>query len=73
MIKRIILMVTVALVMALVMTAGPAFATVTGTNIGQPVFAVTPEGEPLFPGAPFVGTNPSADGASGNAVKPDSC
>jgi hypothetical protein len=88
--KRIVLMVTLALVMAAMMAvAGPAFATIhevakmecasedaspvaqdqtppgltgqsqgsppnnaTGTNIGQPVFAVTPEGEPLFPGAP---------------------
>ena len=47
----------------------------TGTTIGQPVFAVTPEGEPLFPGAPpeLVGTNPSEDGASGHAVKPEGC
>ena len=47
----------------------------TGTTIGQPVFAVTPEGEPLFPEAPpeLVGTNPSADGASGNAVKTEGC
>ena len=46
---------------------------VTGTNIAQPVFAVTPEGQPLFPGAPFVGTNPSADGASGHALKDEGC
>ena len=47
----------------------------TGNNIGQPVFAVTPEGEPLFPGAPpeLVGTNPSADGASGHALKAEGC
>jgi hypothetical protein len=45
----------------------------TGTNIGQPVFAVTPEGQPLFPGAPFVGTNPSAGGASGHALKAEGC
>jgi hypothetical protein len=113
MMKRIILMVTVASVMAMMMTiAAPAFATIhevakmecasenaspvvqeqippgltgqsqgsppnnaTGTNIGQPVFAVTPEGEPLFPGAPpeLVGTNPSSDGASGHAVKEEGC
>ena len=109
--KRIVLMVTVALVAVLMMAvAGPAFATIhevakmecasenaslvvqdqeppgltgqssgsppnnsTGTNIGQPVFAVTPEGQPLFPGAPFVGTNPSADGASGHALKAEDC
>jgi hypothetical protein len=111
--KRIILMVTLALVMALMLAlSGPASATiheiakmecasenaspvvqsqdppgltgqsqgkppnnVTGTNIAQPVFAVTPEGEPLFPGAPpsLVGTNPSADGAAGNALKAEGC
>jgi hypothetical protein len=109
--KRITFLLTVASVMALMLTvAGPALATihevakmecasgdastvvqnqdppglsgqsqgsppnnVTGTTIGQPVFAVTPEGEPLFPGAPFVGTNPSADGASGNALKAEGC
>jgi hypothetical protein len=107
--KRIIFLLTVALVMALMMAvAGPALATIhevakmecasetaqenenstVGTqdppgltggsqanNIGQPVFSVTPEGEPLFPGAPpeLVGTNPSADGASGNALKAEGC
>ena len=117
--KRIILMVTVALVMALMMSAaGPALATIheiansecasdssqgvansqeppgltpapfgsgnsqgsppnnpTGTTAGQPVFAVTPEGDPIFPGAPppLVGTNPSADGASGHALKAEGC
>jgi hypothetical protein len=47
----------------------------TGTNIGQPVFAVTPKGELLFPGAPpeLVGINPSADGASGHALKAEGC
>jgi hypothetical protein len=45
----------------------------TGTNIAQPVFAVTPEGEILVPGLPFVGTNPSAGGASGNALKAEGC
>jgi hypothetical protein len=100
--KRIILLVTVAMVVALMLAAaGPAFATIhevarmecasdnasavvqnqtppglTGqsqaSNFGQPVFSVTPEGQPLFPGAPpeLVGTNPSAGGASGNALKP---
>jgi hypothetical protein len=112
--KRIVFMVTVALVMAAMMAlaGGPALATIhevakmecanenaspvvqeqtppgltgqsqgsppnnpTGTNIGQPVFSVTPEGEPVFPGAPpeLVGTNPSADGASGNALKAEGC
>jgi hypothetical protein len=121
--KRIVLMVTGALVMALMLAlAGPAFATIhevarmecsndehaslvateqlppgpspasadpeltgksqgspannpTGTTIGQQVFAVTPEGEPLFPGAPplLVGTNPSADEASGHALKAEGC
>jgi hypothetical protein len=112
--KRIVFMVTAALVMALMLAvAWPALATIhevakmecasndnaspvvqnqeppgltgqsqgsppnnaTGTTIGQPVFAVTPEGEPLFPGAPpeLEGTNPSADGASGNAVKAEGC
>ncbi len=97
MLRRILLLLTVAALMAAMMavTAVPAFATIheiarmerasdnaspvvqsqdppgltgqsqgsppnnpTGTNIGQPVFAVTPEGQGLFPGAPFVGTNP---------------
>jgi hypothetical protein len=111
--KRIILLLTVAAMIAAMMAAaGPAFATIhevakmecasenaspvvqsqdppgltgrsqgsppnnpTGTNIGQPVFAVTPEGEPIFPGAPpsLVGTNPSSDGASANALKPEGC
>jgi hypothetical protein len=109
MLRRILLLLTVAATMAAMMavTAVPAFATiheiarmeranqeqaspvvqsqdppgltgqsqgsppnnVTGTNIAQPVFAVTPEGQELFPGAPFVGTNPSKDGASGHALK----
>jgi hypothetical protein len=107
MIKRITLLLTVALVMALMMAiaGGPAFATIheiakmecasenaqsetvqtqdppglTGgsqaNNIARPVFAVTPEGEPLFPGAPpeLVGTNPSAGGASGHALKAEGC
>jgi hypothetical protein len=105
--KRIVLLVSVALVMAAMMAVagGPAFATIheiakmecasesaqsetvqtqdppglTGqsqaNNIARPVFAVTPEGQPLFPGAPpeLVGTNPSADGASGNALKAEGC
>jgi hypothetical protein len=117
--KRIILLLTVAAMIAAMMAAaGPAFATIhevakmecasensensenvspvvqnqeppgltgrsqgsppnnpTGTNIGQPVFAVTPEDEPIFPGAPpsLVGTNPSSGGASANALKPEGC
>jgi hypothetical protein len=108
--KRITLLLTVALVMALMLAlAGPALATIhevakmecasetaqenenstvrtqdppglTGgsqaNNFGRPVLAVTPEGQPLFPGAPpgLVGTNPSAEGASGNALKiPEGC
>ena len=47
-------------------------------TIGQPVFAVTPEGQPLFPGSEqidprLVGTNPSAGGASGHALKDEDC
>jgi hypothetical protein len=46
----------------------------TGTNIAQPVFSVTPEGEPLFPGAPpeLVGNNPSG-GGSAHALKAEGC
>ena len=43
----------------------------TGTTLAQPVFAVTPEGEPLFAGGPE-GTNPSG-GASANALKAEGC
>jgi hypothetical protein len=105
--KRIILLLTVAAMIAAMMAAaGPAFSensensenvspvvqnqeppgltgrsqgsppnNPTGTNIGQPVFAVTPEDEPIFPGAPpsLVGTNPSSGGASANALKPEGC
>ena len=42
----------------------------TDSTLAQPVFAVTPEGEQIA-GAPpgFLGTNPSKDGASANAIK----